>query len=363
MIGTRANVFTKKSWIFLAYPFILNIMKIKNNHKQTSESIKSQQGLTRSKTQVAFLSEKDIPRTIPAYALGNIDVLQLLSKLPKSALFDLVVTSPPYNVGKAYEKRQPFDQYMEWQISVIDAILPRLKETGSLCWQVGNYIENGSIEPLDIYLHPIFRERGLILRNRIIWHFGHGLHCKKRFSGRYEVILWYTKSEDYTFNLDAVRIPSKYPGKRSYKGPNAGKLSSNPNGKNPEDVWDIPNVKGNHVEKTSHPCQFPVGLIERLLLALTKEEHVLFDPFCGVGSAGVAAAVHRRHFLGCDIVKEYIDTAKARIEDALTDKCYYRPHTRPIYDHRKSPLSIQPHALVNLERNKRDGPEWHFHKQ
>lgn len=315
-------------------------MKIEKNHKPSETSTKCQRGSNRSKPQVALLSQRNIPKTVPPYALWNSDVLQLLDKLPETALFDLVVTSPPYNVGKAYERQQPFDEYIKWQISVIDAILPKLKKTGSLCWQVGNYIENGSIEPLDFHLHPIFRERGLTLRNRIVWRFGHGLHCKKRFSGRYEVILWYTKSEDYTFNLDAVRIPSKYPGKRSYKGPNAGKLSSNPNGKNPEDVWDIPNVKSNHREKTTHPCQFPVGLVERLLLALTNEGHLLFDPFCGVGSAGVAAAVHRRQFLGCDIVKEYIDIAKARIEDALANKCYYRPHTQPIYDHRKSPLSM-----------------------
>jgi len=120
--------------------------------------------------------------------------------------------------------------------------------------------------PLDIQFDPIFRKHGLSLRNRIIWHFGHGLHNKRRFSGRYEVILWYTKSDNYVFNLDDVRIPSKYPGKRHFKGPKTGQLSGNPKGKNPEDVWDIPNVKSNHVEKTEHPCQFPVGLVERLIL-------------------------------------------------------------------------------------------------
>ncbi|MBQ7592778.1 MAG: hypothetical protein IJU48_00315 [Synergistaceae bacterium] len=72
------------------------------------------------------------------------------------------------------------------------------------------------------------------LRNRIIWHFGHGLHCSKRFSGRYENILWFTKSDDYTFNLDDVRIPSKYPGKKYFKGAKKGELSGNPKGKNPK---------------------------------------------------------------------------------------------------------------------------------
>lgn len=160
-------------------------------------------------------------------------------------------------------------------------IYVRLKETGSICWQVGNYVENGDIIPLDIEFAPIFRCLGMHLKNRIIWHFGHGLHSKNRFSGRYEVVLWYTKSEQYTFNLDDVRIPAKYPGKRSYHGAKKGQLSGNPQGKNPEDVWDIPNVKGNHVEKLEHPCQFPVGLAERLVLALTNKGDLVFDPFRG----------------------------------------------------------------------------------
>lgn len=147
-----------------------------------------------------------------------------------------------------------------------------LKPQGSICWQVGNYVDNGEIIPLDVILYPIFSRLGLQLRNRIVWHFGHGLHASKRFSGRYEVILWFTKGHDYVFNLDAVRVPQKYPQKKHFKGPKKGELSGNPLGKNPGDIWEIPNVKANHVEKTIHPCQFPVELIERLVLALTNED-------------------------------------------------------------------------------------------
>jgi adenine-specific DNA-methyltransferase len=171
---------------------------------------------------------------------------------------------------------------------------------------------------------------------------GHGLHNKRRFSGRYEVILWYTKSDNYVFNLDDVRIPSKYPGKRHFKGPKTGQLSGNPKGKNPEDVWDIPNVKSNHVEKTEHPCQFPVGLVERLVLALTNEDDLVFDPFAGVGSAGVAAAIHHRRFWGAEILPEYVALARARIKCALNGKPRYRPHDKPLYDHTKSNLSKIP---------------------
>ncbi|MCH7914436.1 MAG: site-specific DNA-methyltransferase [Deltaproteobacteria bacterium] len=275
------------------------------------------------------------------YGLWNCDVNDFLDLLPKTPLIDLAVTSPPYNLGKEYEEKLDLDSYIDQQRNIINKISKNIKETGSICWQVGNYVEKnkGSITPLDILLHPIFIDLGFILRNRIIWRYGHGLHSKLRFSGRYETVLWYTKGDSYKFNLDAVRIPAKYPGKRHYKGPNKGNYSGHPDGKNPEDVWDIPNVKSNHVEKTNHPCQFPVGLIERLILALTDVGDLVFDPFTGVGSSGVAAAIHKRRFWGTELVPTYVETGAQRIRDALLGKARYRPHDEPIYDYKKSSLS------------------------
>lgn len=276
------------------------------------------------------------------YYLWHGDTEDYLDRLSDDVKFDLVVTSPPYNIGKAYEEREPLEKYLEWQERIINKIIPHVSDRGSVCWQVGNYVENGSIWPLDIEMAPIFKKKNFQLRNRIIWHFGHGLHNHKRFSGRYEVVLWFTKSDEYIFNLDAVRVPAKYPSKRYFKGPKAGQYSSNPKGKNPEDVWEIPNVKSNHVEKTIHPCQFPVGLIEKLVLSMTDEEDLVFDPFAGVASAGVAAAIHKRRFIGCDISMEYLEIGKKRMEDALTGHPKYRPHNKPIYDYKKSNLSKKP---------------------
>lgn len=284
---------------------------------------------------------KDIP-TEAKTSLYLMDVEKLLEALPVEPLFDLVVTSPPYNIGKEYENQMPLDEYVAWQKRILEKIYLRLKPSGSICWQVGNYVDNGSIVPLDFEFAPIFKQLGMQLRNRIIWRFGHGLHSKKRFSGRYEVVLWYTKTDDYVFNLDDVRIPAKYPGKRSFKGPNKGQLSGNPLGKNPEDVWDIPNVKGNHVEKTIHPCQFPVGLIERLVLALTNEGELVFDPFCGVASTGVAALLHKRNFWGCEVIKEYIETGRERLNATVAGTVRYRPYDQPIYDPGQSALSKVP---------------------
>lgn len=284
---------------------------------------------------------KDIP-TEAKTSLYLMDVEKLLEALPVEPLFDLVVTSPPYNIGKEYENQMPLDEYVAWQKRILEKIYLRLKPSGSICWQVGNYVDNGSIVPLDFEFAPIFKQLGMQLRNRIIWRFGHGLHSKKRFSGRYEVVLWYTKTDDYVFNLDDVRIPAKYPGKRSFKGPNKGQLSGNPLGKNPEDVWDIPNVKGNHVEKTIHPCQFPVGLIERLVLALTNEGELVFDPFCGVASTGVAALLHKRNFWGCEVIKEYIEMGRERLNATVAGTVRYRPYDQPIYDPGQSALSKMP---------------------
>lgn len=256
-----------------------------------------------------------------SYSLDNRTAESLLEALPRKPLFDLVITSPPYNLGKEYENRwDTVYRWRQWQRQIIDEIRPRMNHTGSLCYQVGNYVKNGRIYPLDIELDATFRSYGFELRNRIIWHFGHGLHCKNRFSGRYEVVLWYTLTDDYTFNLDPVRIPSQYPNKKHYKGPKKGQLSGNPLGKNPSDVWDIPNVKHNHPEKTEHPCQFPVALAERLILALSNPGDLVFDPFAGVASTGVAAALHGRSFLGCDPVSKYVRIGQKRIQEAL-DHC------------------------------------------
>jgi adenine-specific DNA-methyltransferase len=274
------------------------------------------------------------------------DVEHFLDSLPKEPIFDLVVTSPPYNIGKSYESPVTLEQYIKWQKRIIKKIYIRLKDTGSICWQVGNYIENGSIAPLDIEIAPIFKSLKMKLRNRIIWHFGHGLHTKKRFSGRYEVILWYTKTDNYKFNLDNVRVPAKYPGKRSYKGQNKGQLSGNPFGKNPEDVWEVPNVKGNHIEKTSHPCQFPVGLIERLVLALSDNGDLVFDPFSGVASAGVATLLHDRNYWGCEINREYVDIGYERLVNTDNGTVKYRPYDKPVYDPCQSTLSKMPEEWI-----------------
>lgn len=257
--------------------------------------------------------------------------MKFMRQLPDESM-NLIVTSPPYNIGKEYEKRRSYEVYIEEQVACITEAARLLHPNGSICWQVGNHVHNGEIFPLDILLYPIFKQLGLQLRNRIVWTFGHGLHCQKRFSGRHETILWFTKSEDYTFNLDPVRVPSKYPNKKHFKGPNKGEISGNPLGKNPSDIWDIPNVKSNHVEKTDHPCQFPVALVERLVLSLTNPGDSVLDPYLGVGSSAIAALKHKRSAFGCDLEKRYVDIAWDRIHDLRAGRLRTRPMNKPVYE-------------------------------
>lgn len=270
------------------------------------------------------------------------DVSEFIAQIPDNSVA-LIVTSPPYNLGKEYENRVSIEQYLKAQSQVITQLHRILREDGSICWQVGNFVENGEVYPLDILYYPIFKELGMKLRNRIVWKFGHGLHASRRFSGRYETILWFTKSDQYVFNLDPVRVPAKYPGKRHFKGPNKGKPSGNPLGKNPSDVWeilvqdweelvwDIPNVKSNHPEKTIHPCQFPIELVERCVLALTNEGDWVFDPYMGVGSALIAALMHNRRAMGCEREEAYVEIARKRILDYFNGTLRYRPMGKPVY--------------------------------
>lgn len=208
--------------------------------------------------------------------LGNCQ--ELLCQLPDESV-DLIVSSPPYNLGKEYEAKQALDIYLAEQKIILEECTRILKKTGSLFWQVGAFADRGMLIPLDIRFFPILESCGLIPRNRIIWARQHGLHARKKFSCRHETILWFTKSDDYIFNLDAIRVPQKYQNKKHYRGARKGELSCNPDGKNPGDIWMFRNVKHNHEEQTIHPCQFPEDLIARIILSTTQPGDLVLYPW------------------------------------------------------------------------------------
>ncbi len=289
-------------------------------------------------------SDVCVLQTLPSFTYSNSDALGFMNDIPSESV-QLILTSPPYNIGKEYEARTSIESYLNGMRPIVKQICRIVSARGSICWQVGNYVDNGEVYPLDIYFYEMFKELGMHLRNRVIWHFGHGLHCKNRFSGRYETILWFSKTKDYVFNLDDVRVPSKYPGKRYYKGDKKGQLSGNPLGKNPEDVWtlhkivddwdsliwDIPNVKSNHPEKVDHPCQFPVELVERCVLALSNVGDVVYDPFAGVGSTIIGALKNGRIGWGTELERKYVEIGQGRIAALARGELKLRPISQEIF--------------------------------
>lgn len=261
----------------------------------------------------------------------NGDCRDLLNSLPDESV-DLVVTSPPYNVGKEYEKKTHLDEYLEFQTDIIKECHRVLKPTGSIFWQVGSYSNKGTLIPLDIKFFPIFENLGMQPRNRIVWIRTHGLHGKNKFSARHETILWFTKTDDYKFYLDQIRVPQKYQNKKHYSGSNKGKLSCNPDGKNPGDVWAFRNVKHNHEEQTIHPCQFPEDLIERIVFSTTQEGDVVLDPYMGTGTLAVVAKRHNRNYIGAELDDSYYDVALRRI-DGKPDENNVFPNLRTLREH------------------------------
>lgn len=292
------------------------------------------------------------------YEILRTDCLKMLKKRADESV-DMIITSPPYCMKKAYESpNDDIETFRNLHEKLLPELYRVLKPNGSICWQVGYHISTTCIVPLDFIVYDLFTRMTkdcklpLILRNRIIWTFGHGLNADSRFSGRHETLLWFTKGDVKYFNLDAVRVPQKYPGKRAYKGPNKGKLTGNPLGKNPSDVWDIPNVKANHVEKTSHPCQFPVAIPSRLIKALTKKGAVVMDPFMGAGSTGVAAVELKRAFIGTEIKSEYYKIAKNRINDACRGRAKIRPDVPVMEVDTKMAVAILPEEFKKVREGK-----------
>ncbi len=288
------------------------------------------------------------------------DCCDFLQQIPSESV-DLVITSPPYCMGKAYEDpRNDKETFKQQQLSIFNDIYRIVKPGGSVCWQTGYHVSEKCIIPLDYIIYEIFTDESkkysqpFILRNRIIWTFGHGLNSTKRFSGRHETILWFTKGDKFNFDLDAVRVPQKYPGKRSYKGPHKGELSGNPLGKNPSDVWEIPNVKANHVEKTEHPCQFPVAIPQRLIRSLTKEGALVLDPFMGSGTTGVAAIVEKRRFAGAESHPKYYCIAIKRVTDAIEGRAKIRDDVPVVTPNPNAAVAKLPEEFANA-RNKIDG--------
>jgi len=228
-------------------------------------------------------------------------------------IFDLIVTSPPYNIGKEYETVKPIDSYINWSIEWITDSSKLLKNNSALMLNIGYIsIENkGRAIPIPYLL---WDKIPLFLQQEIVWNYSAGVACKNYLSPRNEKFLWYVKDkESYTFNLDDIRDPDvKYPNSKKN-----GKLRCNTLGKNPSDVWQIAKIttgkNRSSKERTNHPCQFPTDLIDRIILGFSNKDNVIFDPFVGSGTTLESSIKHNRYSIGFEIREDYCKIVKDRI--------------------------------------------------
>jgi adenine-specific DNA-methyltransferase len=240
------------------------------------------------------------------------DCVGALSKLPKN-LFNLTITSPPYNIGKEYERSLPLPEYLKWSEEWISQVHRVSSKNGSFWLNLG-YIaveDKGKAIPLPYLLWPHIP---FFLVQEVVWNYGAGVAARHSFSPRNEKFLWYARDQDnYVFNLDNVRDKDvKYPNQKKN-----GKLKCNPLGKNPTDVWNFPKVTSGSqrasVERTAHPAQFPIAIIERIIEACSNEGDLILDPFMGSGTTAEAALRLGRKVIGFELRADYIEIASQRL--------------------------------------------------
>lgn len=262
----------------------------------------------------------------PAYEgegvlLYCIDALKAMPNLPDETV-DLTVTSPPYNIGKEYESVMPLDCYLEWTRTWIEQVYRVTARSGAFWLNLGYVGIPGRARAIPLpYL--VWQEVPFYLVQEIVWNYAAGVTTKRAFAPRNEKFLWYVKNKDaYTFNLDQVRDPNvKYPNQKK-----RGKIRVNPLGKNPTDVWQIPKVTTGEgmngrrasAERTIHPAQFPVAVVERIIEACSNEGGLVFDPFIGSGTTAEVAIANRRVALGFEINERYVNVAAERISKFIT---------------------------------------------
>jgi adenine-specific DNA-methyltransferase len=247
----------------------------------------------------------------------NLDCLEALKNLP-SEWVNLTVTSPPYNIGKEYEDKMPLDQYLNWCKNWIDEVYRLTIKTGSFWLNLGYLSIPNKAKAIPIpYL--LWNKISFYLIQEVVWNYSAGVAGKKFFSPRNEKFLWYVKDPDfYTFNLDDIRDPNvKYPNQKKN-----GKIKVNLKGKNPTDVWQFPKVTSGQnrssKERTPHPAQFPIAVIERIIKASSNPQEIILDPFMGSGTTALVSVNLQRICIGFEIRQDYCDIAANRIDKFLS---------------------------------------------
>ena len=251
--------------------------------------------------------------------LYNCDSMDYLQTLPESSI-NLVVTSPPYNIGKEYERVMGIEDYIQWSSNWLSFVPKILKDNGAFWLNLGYVKYNSKAKALPL-VYLLWDKIDLFLMQEIVWNYGAGVAGKKFLSPRNEKWLWYVKdNENYTFNLDNIRDPNVlYPNSKKN-----GRLRCNTIGKNPSDVWQIAKVtSGMHrssPERTSHPAQFPLDLINRIIMGFSNDNEIILDPFMGSGTTAISCISNNRNVIGFEINKDYCDMEIIRINNFMKNK-------------------------------------------
>lgn len=246
--------------------------------------------------------------------LYNLDCQEGLKQLSKHNIkINTTITSPPYNIGKEYERILSLNDYVQWLSEISNLVYEITEDNGAYLLNLGYLSVEDKARALPIpYL--IWDKIKFYLNQEIIWNYGAGVACKNYLSPRNEKIMWYVKNKErYTFNLDAIRDPDvKYPNSKR-----KGKLRANTLGKNPSDVWQIAKVTSGanraSKERTEHPAQFPEDLVYRMVVGFTNENDWILDPFIGSGTTATVALKNKRKCIGFEINPDYCEIAKRRI--------------------------------------------------
>ncbi len=230
------------------------------------------------------------------------DALRELPML-EAETFDLIIADPPYNLGKDYGNNRDikvFSEYLDFTRSWLKEAHRLLKPQGTM------YVFMGF--RLISYLYDMLeRELRMFFNSWIVWHYTQGIGKTKGFSPRHDDILMFTKSRDFVFNLDAVRVPQKYYRQRN-----------NMRGANPGDVWEFSHVHYCNVNRQNHPTQKPEGLLERMVLASSNLGGAVLDPFSGSGTTLRVCQQLQRFCIGIELNPAYVKMSQERLKGEFT---------------------------------------------
>ena len=248
-----------------------------------------------------------------------LDVIEYLNKLENNSI-DLAIIDPPYNLDIDYwDNFSSFEEFLNFTNTYLNLVYEKLKETGSL------YIFNTAYN--SVFIFDILKNKlNMNYLNWIIWYKKDGFSaCSKKYVNNQETILFFTKSKNYTFNCNDIRIPYASTDRINAAQKN-GILKNgkrwfpNPNGKLCTDVWEFPSVRlSNKVNgktvKQKHPTPKPELLIERMIKASSNKGDLVLDLFSGTGTTAVVAKKNDRLFTGCENNTEYLEFINNRLKE------------------------------------------------